>query len=564
MAPVSDLKQPHDLYVAFAFAAADVLFEVEQGRIAFAVGAAVKLLGRPARLLAGMAFAELITPAFRGEWERATTAMDAGNRVRGVKVTALRGDGATVQVVLSGYRHPDHPERLLVAMAHTVPLSTQLGHRMPQSGLLDGEAFRAAAGNVLRASATEEPYRLTLLDLPEMAELRSSAGVEATEAFVAEMGARLRALSAGGDTAGQLSDTRYCVVHSPGIATDSIEDAVREAASLCAPTADIAPAVVSSLVLDVADVPADDIAHVLAYALNSFTRGDPVTGGLAGFAASLQPRLSATVREMRAVREVISSGGFDILYQPIVDLWTNVVHHFECLIRFSGEDGRSPYDTVVFAEDTGLAGGLDLAVAERTIEAMRSAPLGHPSLRFAINLSGGSLCNPPIAQKLRQVLGAAASSHRRRLLLEITESAEIRDFAAANAVVQEFRSMGYQVCLDDFGAGNAAFHYLRALEVDHVKIDGSYIRDLTRDARSAAFVRAIVNLSDELGISTIAEYVEDVETANVLKLLKVRYGQGYLYGKPTRPGKGSHFADSRTPWVTPALEWRNELLHWRG
>jgi len=561
----STLKQ-NELYVAFSFAAADMLFELDEaGRITFAVGTAMKLLGCPARLLPGTVFADLVTEAARPELERAFASMRAGGRVRGVTLAAGRAGGGAHAVEISGYRHPDKPGNLLVVMAHATQHPPTVGaeRRVPQSGLLDRDGFQAVADQLLQSAPADHPYQMTLLDLPDVEALRTSAGSEAAESFVAELGSRLKALSVGGDAAGQLSDTQYGVIHSAEVDPASIQQAISEAAIATVPEAPPPKPTLSTLVLDVGDVPPEDIGHVLAYALNSFTKAG-AEGGLAALNAGLQPKLSATVREMKAVREMIGGGGFDILYQPIVDLWNKAVHHYECLIRFSGDDNRSPYDTVTFAEDTGLAGDIDLAVAERVIQAMRAPPFTHPALRFAVNLSGRTLSDPRVVKRLRPLLVDAAKTHRGRLLFEMTESAEIKDFAAVNAVIQEIRGMGFEMCLDDFGAGAAAFHYLRALTVDHVKIDGSYIKDCVKDIQVAAFVRAIVGLCNDLQVATIAEYVEDIETVNLLRLLKVRYGQGYLFGKPMRPGKAADPKDCQRPWLTPAIEWRNGLLYWKG
>ncbi len=559
MGQPADLKKQNDLYVAFAFAVADMLFELDADRrITFAVGAAMSLLGRPARKLTGRPFAGQFTPEAAGEVDHALAAMAGGARVRGVVVTARHDEGQAVAVELSGYRHPQEPGHLLVVLTHCRPRPHH-GHRLAQSGLLDGEGFRAAADELLRNASPDEPYHLTLLELPEVERIRAEQGPEAAERFAVALGRRLRALSAGGDAAGQLAADRYGIIHGQTVDAGRIEQAVKDVAAEVAPSAAIIPKA-ATLVLDVADVPIDDIPNVLAYALNAFTRGAEAGGGMEAFTAGLQPRLSATVREMKAVRAVIAEGRFDILYQPIVDLWTRVVHHYECLIRFDGVGEKSPYDTVVFAEDTGLAGELDLAVAGRVIEAMRAVPMLHPALRFAVNLSGRSLSDPRVTARLRGLLAQHAAELRGRLLFEVTESAEIRDFAAVDAVLQEIRSLGFEICLDDFGAGAAAFHYLRALKVDHVKIDGCYIRDCLENPQSAAFIRSIVGLCADLGVHTIAEYVESAEIANFLKLLKVRYAQGYLYGKPMRPGRG-RAGDSMAPWVTPLTEWKNGLLY---
>lgn len=555
---VRALKQPHDVYVALSFASADLLFELDRdGTVTWVAGAAEALLGRPAGLLADTPLSAVLHPTDHERFDRVLAAMADGVRVRNVLLEAERLDGGRVHVTVSGYRHPDHADRFLVSMAHATGfLPPPEGRRAAQSGLLDKDSFEARARHLLSAPPADEPYRLTLLDLPELDSLRAEAGTEAVEALVGQLGESLRSLSLGGDAAGQLSDTKYGLIHSGSVDADEIGRAVTTAMAICAPHAPPLEPQVSTLVLDVAGTTATDAARALAYTLNCFAAENHDGQAVDGFAACLQPRLSATVAEMKAMRRTITLGEFEMVFQPIVDMWTNVVHHFECLVRF-GDRALSPYQAVTFAEDTGLVGELDLAVVERITALMRASATADAALRFAVNLSGRTLSDPSIVGRLRAMLRASRDLAG-RLLLEITESAAITDLAAVNAVVQDIRQMGFEVCLDDFGAGAAAFHYLRALKVDHVKIDGSYVRECMNDSESVAFIKAMVGLCSELGITTTAEFVENAETANLLKVLKVRYGQGWWFGKPYRPDLDTDAP--RLAWGPDYCRWRKGLL----
>ena len=121
---------------------------------------------------------------------------------------------------------------------------------------------------------------------------------------------------------------------------------------------------------------------------------------------------------------------------------------------------------------------------------------------------------------------------RRRLILEITESAAISDLDLAQRHIEALQAAGYQLCLDDFGAGAASFAYLRALKVDIVKIDGSYVRELTATGRDDTMIRHLVNLCQELNVETIAEMVETRAVEEILRRAGVDCAQGWLYGKP--------------------------------
>lgn len=555
------LKQANDVYVAFAFSNADILFELDEtGQVVWAEGATHPLLGRSIRDLIHHPLTDLIARVDHDRLSRVLDAMADGQRVRNVLVDALHKRDIAVHVMVSGYRHPDRADRYLLAMGHaTGILPSMPERRVGVSGLLDRDSFEAHSRRLLQAPHPDQPYRLTVVDLPDMDKVRDSAGAEIADCLASKLGENLRSLSVDGDAAGQLTDNRYGVLHSDDIDTIEILRMVNSTAFEVVPDAPELTPKASTLVLDVEGLSATEAAKALTYTLNAIVDQDPQD--FSGFSAGLQPRLSQTLRQMKAMRRTISGGKFDMVFQPIVDLWTNVVHHFECLVRF-GDGALSPYQAVTFAEDTGLAGELDMAVLDRILAMMQEPEASLPGLRFAVNISGATLQNPECSRTLREKLRAAPKLLSKRLMFEITESAAIGDLAQVNGVIQDVRGLGYHVCLDDFGAGAAAFHYLRSLKVDHVKIDGSYIRDCMTNDEHVAFIQAMVGLCTQLKISTTAEYVENIETVNILKLLKVRFGQGYYFGKPHKPNRNRKNAEDA--WRPPGCEWRNGLLYFKG
>jgi EAL domain-containing protein (putative c-di-GMP-specific phosphodiesterase class I) len=121
-----------------------------------------------------------------------------------------------------------------------------------------------------------------------------------------------------------------------------------------------------------------------------------------------------------------------------------------------------------------------------------------------------------------------------QLMFEITESAKIANKKVTNEYFKKIRSMGIQCCIDDFGTGEATFEYLRNLDVDIVKIDGSYISDeAIRSANGKALLRALGRLCHDLGVKVVGEKVEHLEAVNMLAECGIQYGQGYYYAKPS-------------------------------
>ena len=176
-------------------------------------------------------------------------------------------------------------------------------------------------------------------------------------------------------------------------------------------------------------------------------------------------------------------------------------------------------------EAVGLAVALDRAVLRRALGAI--AEVG---ASIAVNVSGLSIADPGFAEEL---IAAASGVLPGRLLVELTETAEIDDIPAAAARIARLRAAGTPVCLDDFGAGSASFRYLRDLRVDMVKIDGAYVQAAARGAQGRAFVASMRALATSTGAETIAEMVETEAEAALMGELGVQYGQGWLFGRPT-------------------------------
>jgi EAL domain-containing protein (putative c-di-GMP-specific phosphodiesterase class I) len=147
------------------------------------------------------------------------------------------------------------------------------------------------------------------------------------------------------------------------------------------------------------------------------------------------------------------------------------------------------------------------------------------------NISGNSLAQDSYVKELRSILKENTWLEE-KLMFEITESSRIDDLKAANSFITGLRDLGYQVCLDDFGAGAASFQYLSSLEIDVVKLDGPAIQNAKTMPKGRAFLSALTELCHKLKIETIAEMIEDVDDLKFVRQCGVDYIQGYLIGKP--------------------------------
>jgi diguanylate cyclase (GGDEF)-like protein len=208
---------------------------------------------------------------------------------------------------------------------------------------------------------------------------------------------------------------------------------------------------------------------------------------------------------------------------------------YELLLRLRDTDGTlvSPGPLIDAAQRYQLLPSIDRWVVERALQML--APyrgmFGTRGLTMSINVSGQSIGDESFIAQFTQLL-RAANLPRHCISVELTEQAAITNMASAKRMVTSLRTMGCKFALDDFGTGANSLTYLKALEVNRVKIDGSFVRDLLTDRNSKATVKAIVELAKGLGIETVAEYVETEEIAGEARLLGVDFAQGYAFGRP--------------------------------
>ena len=231
----------------------------------------------------------------------------------------------------------------------------------------------------------------------------------------------------------------------------------------------------------------------------------------------------------------IQGNGFELYGQPILPLKEgNEGLHYEILLRLKGKNNRlvSPGLFIPLAERHGLMNKIDWWVVDNTLAHLESVPEHVESLaKVAINLSGITLGDEALLRKIVQRVQTSLVPAE-KLCFEITETTAVTNLNAAQSFIKTLRELGCRFALDDFGAGMSSFTYLKHLDVDYVKIDGSFVRNMARDPIDHATVKAINSIAHSMGKQTIAEFVTDTDTSTALKALKVDYGQGFALGKP--------------------------------
>ena len=225
-----------------------------------------------------------------------------------------------------------------------------------------------------------------------------------------------------------------------------------------------------------------------------------------------------------------------LFYQPIVSLENNSPQGFEALVRWQHPERGliSPNEFIPLAEETGLILELDQWVLSTACQQMHLWRQQFPSLAsltLSVNLSGKQFAQPDLSEKLELIL-SETNLERRYLKLEITESALIENAESAAEMLWQLQAKGIQVCLDDFGTGYSSLSYLNRFPINILKIDRSFINALGAQGNSAAIVRIMLTLAEEMGLKSIAEGVETNEQKKLLQAWGCQYAQGYLFLPP--------------------------------
>ena len=233
------------------------------------------------------------------------------------------------------------------------------------------------------------------------------------------------------------------------------------------------------------------------------------------------------------LRRALDADLFELYFQPIVSLEHGGVSHYEALLRLVDAPARRPVAPGAFlpaAERYGLVREIDRFVLAKATRMLAR----DPQLRgaaVAINVSGLSVTDGTMLREIEHAL-ARHELDPCRLSVEITETAAISDMDSARSFCAGVLDLGCGLALDDFGAGFGSFQYLKELPFSHLKIDGGFIRQLPSSRTDQLVVHALARIARGMGRETIAEFVGDEPTLEMLRAYEVDYAQGFYIGEP--------------------------------
>jgi diguanylate cyclase (GGDEF)-like protein/PAS domain S-box-containing protein len=243
-------------------------------------------------------------------------------------------------------------------------------------------------------------------------------------------------------------------------------------------------------------------------------------------------QMKARLKGRERIQKAIDNDLFAPWFQPILDLKTGKVCHYESLARLH-EDGKvlTPGAFIDVAERFGMIGYIDRIIMLKAMMKQAESRRTHGEISFSMNLSGKDLCDDTLLDYIKHTIERTGASPE-HIIFEITETAAIGEIGRAKKFISALKEFGCKFSLDDFGVGFTSFVYLKELKVDYIKIDGYFIKNLDKNPEDQIFVKAIAGVAKGLGIKTVAEFVETKEAFDLLKSYDIDYLQGYFIGKP--------------------------------
>lgn len=408
-----------------------------------------------------------------------------------------------------------------------------------QTGLLNRPRIRELLKDEIDRCAADKSHAgaYLLVGIDRLGGINSDFGFQAADEVIVEVSRRLRARLSQRHTIGRVAGTKFGIILR-GTSRDEIRqicydmlNSVREnvveteaggvAVSICIGATELEDDVITAeTAMARSEAALDTAKQVGASSWSSFSEKTETIS-----------RRKRNTEMSDVILTALNDRRIYIAYQPIITEPGGVHRKFECLVRMEdaqGEEVPAP-EFIPAAEELGLVHLLDRRVLDLATSALRGAP----EIRLNVNISWETVKDPVWADGYLAQLRANREVCD-RLTIELTETQVMDAVEASNEFIREIKELGCRFAIDDFGAGYTSFRNLQALDIDILKIDGSFITGVSSSRENQLFVRTLLDLARNFGMQTVAEWVDNEADAMLLKGLGVDFLQGYWVGKPDR------------------------------
>jgi diguanylate cyclase (GGDEF)-like protein/PAS domain S-box-containing protein len=394
--------------------------------------------------------------------------------------------------------------------------------------------FREQIERELRKAAEGEHFALLYIDIDEFKGINDSLGHHVGDELLKSVAARIRGCIKENDLTARLGGDEFAVIQT-AIAgkADVVDFVMRLQDAIRQPYHCLGHQLSTDASIGIALAPQDgtDLDQLIKSAdLAMYGAKAEGRRTYRFFEPSMDASAKARLSMQQDLRQAMTDGGFELHYQPLVNLASGEVSGCEALLRWRHpERGMvSPAEFIPIAEDTGLINELGEWVLTTACAEAATWP---EHIRLSVNVSPVQLKCRTLALRIASAL-VASGLKPSRLELEITEAVLIRDDEAALAILHQMREIGVRIALDDFGTGYSSLSYLKRFPFDKIKIDRCFVSDIAEADGSSSIVQAVVNIAATLNMTTAAEGVETAAQRDLLRKLGCTEMQGYLFSAP--------------------------------
>lgn len=421
-------------------------------------------------------------------------------------------------------------EEELARMAYFDPLTGLANRRMLHDRLQQ---------EIKKAERSQRPVALLMIDLDRFKEINDTLGHDQGDLLLKEAAQRLLSCVRETDTVARLGGDEFTIISSDLKDISFVDQIAQAVVDVMTPpfSLGIELAYVSASVgITVYPNDATDLTQLFKNADQAlYSAKNQGRNCYSYFTPSMQKTAEHRLYLTNALRIALQRNEFEVYYQPIVSLINGQTHKAEALIRWNHPSKGliSPAEFIPLAEETGLIheiGNWVFKTATTKVKQWRDSGCQH--FQVSVNKS-------PIQFHSRNIISRNWLDHLQTLglpgeclVVEITESLLMESQGNAHLMLLEYRDEGIQVAIDDFGTGYSSLSYLNKFDIDYLKIDQSFIRNLTKNSSDLALCKAMISMAHELGLQVIAEGVETQEQRDLLAAVECDYGQGYFFAKP--------------------------------
>jgi diguanylate cyclase (GGDEF)-like protein len=407
------------------------------------------------------------------------------------------------------------------------------------TGLLDRRRFRAELDQYVSFSARYGGQgAVMIIDIDDLKSINDTQGHHAGDTLIRQIAAILRERVRATDMVARLSGDEFAVLMPQTDVSGALqlgEDLRAQVAEEAASTSADGATISVGITMFGGERGIGAEAVLLAADQAMYSAKEEGRNQIALFQNPDEPRRRQRRRQTTTarIREALTHDRLSLHTQPIRSLASGGIERYELLLRMTADDGEllPAASFIEAAERSGMVQELDRWVVARALELLATREQEGRPVSLHVNLSGVTLTDLSVLEFIERRLDEGQADPS-RFTFEITETARVSDYETVGSFADRLTEFGCQVAIDDYGAGFGPFHYLKQIPFDLIKIDGSFVRDMPNSDADQLTVQAIVRIARGLGKTTIAEFVQDDITAEMLRDYGVDMAQGYHLGRP--------------------------------